>query len=653
MSDGSVTIDTILNTDGAKKGLGSLQGILGKVGTGIGTAFKAGATAIAGVSTAISGAVGYGAKYNATIEQYATSFEVMTGSVEKATEVTEKLKKIGAETPFEMTDLADTTQLLMNYGFTADDAMSKMQMLGDISQGSADKMNRIAMAYGQMSSAGKVQLEDVKQMIEAGFNPLQEISQSTGESMESLYDRISKGTISVDEITASMERSTSAGGKYFQSMQKQSQTVSGQISTLKDNASQLLGSLSSNFSTALGGQILPMLNEMTGGLQEAFNTGGIEGFVSALGPALGNITTQIANQLPSIIQTGTSIITSLLTGIQQNLPQILLGASQILTSLIQGIITILPQLMPIALQILQTLITTILQNLPLILNAGIQLITQLITGIAQMIPQLVPQMIDCLMTIINTLLDNIDLIIDAGIQLIISLAEGLLNAIPQLIEKIPIIIQKLVQAIINNLPKIIEMGIRLLVELGAGLIAAIPQLIAMIPQIISAIINAFFETDWGEIGLQLLQGLLEGFSNAGNIIWNAIKKVGNSMIDGIKSFFGIHSPSKVFMALGKYLPQGFAVGINKESKSAIKSTQKLNNAILDNFNLNNMYSKMRSAVALQTSRIATNLSTTANVNRSLNATITVEGSDIYMDSTKVGRAVTPAVTKTLRGAGAY
>lgn len=653
MSDGSVTIDTILNTDGAKKGLGSLQGILGKVGKGIGTVFKAGATAIAGVSTAISGAVGYGAKYNATIEQYATSFEVMTGSAEKATEVTEKLKKIGAETPFEMTDLADTTQLLMNYGFTADDAMSKMQMLGDISQGSADKMNRIAMAYGQMSSAGKVQLEDVKQMIEAGFNPLEEISRSTGESMESLYDRISKGTISVDEITASMERSTSAGGKYFQSMQKQSQTVSGQLSTLKDNTSQLLGSLSSNFSTALGGQILPMLNEMTGGLQEAFNTRGIEGFVSALGPALGNITTQIANQLPSIIQTGTSIITSLLTGIQQNLPQILLGASQILTSLIQGIITILPQLMPIALQILQTLITTILQNLPLILNAGIQLITQLTTGIAQMIPQLIPQMIDCLMTIINTLLDNIDLLIDAGIELIIGLAEGLINAIPVLVEKIPTIIQKLVQAIINNLPKIIEMGIRLLVELGAGLIAAIPQLIAMIPQIITAIINAFFETDWGEIGLQLLQGLLEGFSNAGNIIWNAIKKVGNSMIDGIKSFFGIHSPSKVFAALGKYLPQGFAVGINKESKSAIKSTQKLSDAILDNFNLNNMYSKMKSAVALQTSRIATSLSTTANVNRSLNANITVESSDIYIDSTKVGRAVTPVISKTLRGAGAY
>ena len=270
-----------------------------------------------------------------------------------------------------------------------------------------------------------------------------------------------------------------------------------------------------------------------------------------------------------------------------------------------------------------------------------------------MLPQLIPQALECILTIVQGLIDNIDLLIDAGIELIIGLAEGLINAIPVIVEKIPIIIQKLIQAIINNLPKIIEMGIRLLVELGAGLIAAIPQLIAMIPEIITAIIDAFFETDWGEIGRQLLEGLLKGFSNAGNIIWDAIKSVGNSMIDGIKNFFGIHSPSKVFAALGKYLPQGFAEGINKESKSAIKSVQKLNNAILDNFSLNNMYSKMKNAVALQTSKIATSLSTTANVNRSLNANITVESSDIYMDSTKVGRAVTPTISKTLRGAGAY
>lgn len=127
---------------------------------------KAAAGAIAVVSGALGAGIVAGAKYNASIEEYQTSFEVMTGSAEKASEVIERLKKIGAQTPFELPEIADATQLLMNYGFTADDAVDKMMMLGDIAQGSADKMQRIATAYGQMSSAGKVQLEDIKQMID-------------------------------------------------------------------------------------------------------------------------------------------------------------------------------------------------------------------------------------------------------------------------------------------------------------------------------------------------------------------------------------------------------------------------------------------------------------------------------------------------------
>lgn len=106
-----------------------------------------------------------GIDYNATMESYRTSFEVMTGSAEKAAEVVERLRKMGAETPFETTDLVQTTQLLMQYGFTADDAISKMSMLGDIAQGNKEAMTSIATGYAQMSSAGKVNLQDIKQMI--------------------------------------------------------------------------------------------------------------------------------------------------------------------------------------------------------------------------------------------------------------------------------------------------------------------------------------------------------------------------------------------------------------------------------------------------------------------------------------------------------
>lgn len=253
-NDGEIIIELQLQQDDFEKRLNAIEHKTQSFGSSIKRTIAA-----LGLGKLAKDFASAGISFNASIEQYQTSFEVMTGSAEKATQITQQLKQIAANTPFELPQLADTTQLLMNYGFTADDAMEKMQMLGDISQGSADKMTRIATAYGQMSSAGKVSLEDVKQMIEAGFNPLQEISKSTGESMASLYDRISDGSLSVDEITASMERSTSAGGKYFQSMDKQSQTLNGKISTLKDTFNEFAGKAMQGLSDVLSNTVIPAL----------------------------------------------------------------------------------------------------------------------------------------------------------------------------------------------------------------------------------------------------------------------------------------------------------------------------------------------------------------------------------------------------------
>ena len=253
-NDGEIIIELQLQQDDFEKRLNAIEHKTQSFGSSIKRTVAA-----LGLGKIAKDFASAGISFNASIEQYQTSFEVMTGSAEKAAQITQQLKQIAANTPFELPQLADTTQLLMNYGFTADDAMKKMQMLGDISQGSADKMTRIATAYGQMSSAGKVSLEDVKQMIEAGFNPLQEISKSTGESMASLYDRISDGSLSVDEITASMERSTSAGGKYFQSMDKKSQTLNGKISTLKDTFNEFAGKAMQGLSDVLSNTVIPAL----------------------------------------------------------------------------------------------------------------------------------------------------------------------------------------------------------------------------------------------------------------------------------------------------------------------------------------------------------------------------------------------------------
>ena len=239
-SDGSAN-----QVDDLSKKMGDADGASKKLNDGFtvlkGTMANLASQAISKVVDGFKELVGGAVDYQKSMEYYTTSFTVMTGSAEKASETVQKLADIGATTPFDMPQLADATSLLMNFGFSADDAVDSMMMLGDISQGNADKLGSIARAYGKMNSAQKVTLENINMMIDAGFNPLQEISEKTGESMQSLYDRISKGKMSVDEITDSMKRSTSEGGKYFQSMDAQSQTLDGRLSTLSDTVNSKLG----------------------------------------------------------------------------------------------------------------------------------------------------------------------------------------------------------------------------------------------------------------------------------------------------------------------------------------------------------------------------------------------------------------------------
>ena len=165
-SSESASRQTTKNMDDVGKGASKMANGVKSASKVAGAALK-GMAVVAAAISAVWTAVGVtSVKYNAEMEQLETSFKVMTGSADKAADVMERLRKLGATTPFATKDLASATQLLMQYGFNADEAIDRMSMLGDIAQGDSDKMMRIAAAYGQMNSAGKVSLEDVKQMID-------------------------------------------------------------------------------------------------------------------------------------------------------------------------------------------------------------------------------------------------------------------------------------------------------------------------------------------------------------------------------------------------------------------------------------------------------------------------------------------------------
>lgn len=198
--------------------------------------------AVGGAAATVTLALGkIGLDYNSQMESYTTNFKVMLGSTEAAIEKVEELKEMAAKTPFGMSDLADATQTLLSFQVPAERTNEVLKMLGDISLGNKEKMKGLALVFGQVSSAGKLQGQDLMQMINQGFNPLNYIAQRTGESMEELRDRMSKGAISAEEVEQAFRDATSEGGQFHNGMEEASKTMEGLKSTLTDVIHTKLG----------------------------------------------------------------------------------------------------------------------------------------------------------------------------------------------------------------------------------------------------------------------------------------------------------------------------------------------------------------------------------------------------------------------------
>ena len=251
MADFSITGEVRLNSDPAEKSTSKWTVAAGNMIADF--AKKA--------SEELAKVVKSGIDYNASMESYLTNFKVMLGNEEQAAAKLSELRKMAASTPFALSDLTEGTQTLLQFGIAADDTTGVLQRLGDISLGNADKLQTLVRAYGKMSSAHKVTLENVNMMIDAGFNPLNQICEATGESMSDLYKRISDGSVSFEELQYAVQAATSEGGQFYNGMLEASQTFSGRMSTLKDNVSALTGELTSGLFAALG-DLVVKLNEV-------------------------------------------------------------------------------------------------------------------------------------------------------------------------------------------------------------------------------------------------------------------------------------------------------------------------------------------------------------------------------------------------------
>ena len=290
-------------------------------------------------------------------------------------------------------------------------------------------------------------------------------------------------------------------------------------------------------------------------LSTAFSEGGLTGAMDALGSILSDGLSMVIEQLPKMIDAGMQLLDALGRGLLDNLPVIISAANDIIMQLISGFISSLPD----------------------IAKAATEIIASLVVGIGESLPTLIPAAIDAMLTIIDTLIDNIDLLVDAAIAITVGLAEGLINALPVLIERVPEIIVKLIDAFIENAPKIAEAALELILMLGNGLLDALPNLWKNIKSIIGQIKDRFVQgfEDFINIGKNIVEGLWEGIKGAASWLGDQISGFVGGVVDGVKGFFGIHSPSTVFRdEVGKQLAAGIGLGFTDEMDSVSKQMQK-------------------------------------------------------------------------------
>lgn len=264
-----------------------------------------------------------GIAYNQQMDDYTANMQTLLGGVDKAEAKIKELSDMAAKTPFELPTLADATQTLLSFGVKAEDSTGILKSLGDISLGNASKLETLTRAYGKMSSTGKVTLENVQMMIDAGFNPLNLIAERNHMTMESLYKALSDGKVPFDELTWAIQKATSEGGQFYNGMETASKTLTGRISTLKENWSAFLALITKPAYETLRDTILPSAIDMVDKLTASFNESGLQGALSTFSAEVGKLGKSIASKITEYfdsdqaktdLQNATGKIAKLLTG---------------------------------------------------------------------------------------------------------------------------------------------------------------------------------------------------------------------------------------------------------------------------------------------------------------------------------------------------
>jgi hypothetical protein len=443
---------------------------------------------------------------------------------------------------------------IMQHAGTSIDALKpSMKTLATAAENGSDAFEKLGISEEELATLSQ---EDLFGRVIEGLQGMEEGTERTALTSELL----GRGATELGPLLNQTAAETEA-------MKTQVHELGGVMSDEAVKASAAYQDSLQNMQTVFGGlknslmgNFLPSMTKVMDGVSAVFS--GDKGGAAVIAEGIGEVIDNITETIPQFLEAGEEIIDALVGALTENLPQLAESALEIITTLVSGIIDQLPQIVEMAVQIISLLVTTIAQNLPMIIEAAVTLITTLATSLANEAPTLVPVILDAVILIVQTLIQNAPLLLEAALTLITALAQGLIDYIPELIDRLPEIIASIVETLVGMSGEILSAGIELLIALGAGLIEAIPELIMNIPEILTAMVDGLLEGlgSFAEVGADLIEGLWNGIQDAKEWIMDKIAGFADDVLDGIKDFFGIHSPSTEMAEIGDYMAQGLAKG---------------------------------------------------------------------------------------------
>jgi len=378
------------------------------------------------------------------------------------------------------------------------------------------------------------------------------------------------------------------------------------VEALKMSLQGIAGSVATALLPALNGTI-GFAKSLIPSLQNAIKTGdffefgldlgyGIESGIKSLSigmekfiPVVTQILTSLVNAiviaipviLPLLIQAVMALINAFVGILKTNGPALIDAGIDAIMTLVMGMVEAMPMIIDMAITLIMALANGLLENLPKLVSAAVDIILALVDGIIILLPELIPVAIEMIVALVNGLIEALPRIIEAIPTLIQTIIDAIVNNLPMLIDASIAIIVALVQALIENYPLLIKSAWEIVTALAGGIIKAMGQLMTVVPKLFTALKEAFKKIKWGELGKNLIDGVIEGVVKAAAGIADAVVKAAKAALKSVKEFLGIRSPSTVMeVEVGGMMGQGMASGIDKSKGALTKAMQNVTNVMI-------------------------------------------------------------------------